>query len=337
MRSEGFAAGRPAAGPSCAFPQAPASFISYLRSARQERSLCRRTSRSSWRDRGQDGDVPWGLEPMPRRSRCSRGRASSDRSRVSLPRPTTRAVPLLHQRPALAAHRVLAKGERRDACAILGPALTEEVERLAIAGGPVQSSDTVVHLSRHHAAIHDRLRIHPLRHEEDFARTGQIYKRMITVQRLPEGLCVTSAQAIRIPAADHYERDEDRKNHRDEAARDPKRDSHEPSCWPAPAGDEDGKKGGKRERGEKNDVPDPQRDAEFTYHLVPYQGKGYRDQRNDEQGEHDGHFGHRLSRAILAYNEIEGKEDKEDHDGANEDRFAAGHVHVVRLSRSLNK
>lgn len=114
---------------------------------------------------------------MPRRSRCSRGRASSGRSRVSLfrPRPTTRAVPLHHQRPALAKHRVLAKGEGRDARAIFGSALTEEVERLAITGGPVQSGDTVVHLSRQHPAIHDRLRIQPLRHVEDFARTGQVY------------------------------------------------------------------------------------------------------------------------------------------------------------------
>src|SRR3954469_17946539 len=311
MRSEGLLqAGQPQGLPA-PLPQAPGLLYLLPVAARQEHSLCRRTSRSSWRDHGQDADVPSGLGPVPRRSRCNRGRASSGRSRVSRfrPRPTTRAVPLLHQRPALAEHRVLAKGEGRDACAILGPALTEEVERLAIAGGPVQSSDTVVHLSRHHAAIHDRLRIHPLRHEEDFARTGQVYKRMTTVQRLPEGLCVTSAQAIRIPAADHYEGDEDRKNHRDEAARDPKRDSHEPSCWPAPARDEDGKKCWKRERGEKNDVPDPQRDAEFPYHLVPYQGEGYRDQRNDEQGEHKGHLGHRPSRTILAYKEIEGKED----------------------------
>lgn len=147
------------------------------RQPRQERSLCPRTSRSSWRDRGQDADVPWSLGPMPRRSRCSRGRASSGRSRVSLfrPRPTTRAVPLHHQRPALAKHRVLAKGEGRDARAIFGSALTEEVERLAITGGPVQRGDTVVHLSRHHPAIHDRLRIQPLRHVKDFARTGQVY------------------------------------------------------------------------------------------------------------------------------------------------------------------
>jgi hypothetical protein len=104
-------------------------------------------------------------------TRLHRGLAFHVSARARLPR----AVPLHHQRPALAKHCVLAKGEGRDARAIFGSALTEEVERLAIARGPVQRGDSVVHLSRHHPVIHPRLRIYPLRHEEDFARTGRVY------------------------------------------------------------------------------------------------------------------------------------------------------------------
>jgi hypothetical protein len=119
-------------------------------------------------------DVPSRRGPGPRRSRCIRDKASWG-FHVSACVRLTRAVPLHHQRPALAKHRVLAKGEGRDARAIFGSALTEEVERLAIARGPVQRGDSVVHLSRHHPAIHPCQRIQPPGHEEDFARTGPVY------------------------------------------------------------------------------------------------------------------------------------------------------------------
>jgi hypothetical protein len=104
-------------------------------------------------------------------TRLHRGLTFHVSARARLPR----AVPLHHQRAALAKHCVFAKGEGRDARAIFGSALTEKVERLAIARGPVQRGDSIVHLSRHHPTIQPRVRIQPLHHEEDFARTGQVY------------------------------------------------------------------------------------------------------------------------------------------------------------------
>jgi hypothetical protein len=113
-----------------------------------------------------------GAAPVPLQS----GQGFIGVSRFTFPpRRTTSGCALHHQRPALAKRCVLAKGEGRDARAIFVSALTEEVERLAIARGPVQRGDSVVHLSRHHPAIHPYLRIQPLPHEKDFASTRQVY------------------------------------------------------------------------------------------------------------------------------------------------------------------